>query len=149
MTTNLKKTVEEQDFVYKIRCVGNLYRDDGIHIKYKCQFCSQIWGEEEGRPVCLDPVIRLHDLQDRDAAIVEAVKRDLVEGIPTKSNYPESIFQELPDWIFKEMHEWLQEKHLSLDMVSAHYARWQEKIVRDDCRTLIENYKPGGLRGKE
>ncbi len=59
-TTYLKERVLETLKV--VYCTKNKYRDDGVHIDYKCPDCGQKWGEEEKTPVCLDPVVRVWDI---------------------------------------------------------------------------------------
>lgn len=50
---SVKKRLEGEVERYPLLgCVGLKFKDDGVHIDYKCLYCGQSWGEEERIPEC-------------------------------------------------------------------------------------------------
>lgn len=69
---------------------------------------------------------------------LDAYQSSLLGRIEGINKYPEDIFPEPPEGWQKELDEWAKNKGFRIDNISAHFARWQEKIVKDDIYTLIK-----------
>lgn len=68
----------------------------------------------------------------------EQERQEIVDAIEKReTNYPEEIFSSPPKDFQKELDEWAKSQGYRIDNISAYFARWQEKIVKEDIVKFI------------
>ncbi len=77
------------------------------------------------------------ELLTQDRADIRAVLREGVEAMPDM--YPVDIFPEPWAGWQEDIDALAKSKGRRIDCISAEYARWQNKVTRDDILTLIDD----------
>lgn len=78
------------------------------------------------------------ELEDIFKQALSAREEALVEKVSGIDNYPESIFGKPWDGWEKDIDELAKSKGYSIQHIAAHYAHWQEGIVKGEVIALIK-----------
>lgn len=81
-----------------------------------------------------------HNLDTLVATIIANIGKELeagCEGMPDM--YPLDIFPEPWEGWQEDVDELAKSQGQRIDRISAHYARWQHKVTKDDTLTLIRD----------
>lgn len=60
-----------------------------------------------------------------------------IEEIKGIEKYQKDLFPEPPKGWQKNLDNWCKSQGYRIDNISAHFARWQEKVVKDDIINLL------------
>lgn len=77
----------------------------------------------------------IKNIVSRSLAVSEA---ELIERVESIDNYPESVFGKPWDGWEKDIDELAKSKGHSIQHIAAHYAHWQEGVVKGEVIALIK-----------